>query len=318
MGLYDERVLFEAGPRKKAHNDEDNKKREDIIRDLFSPDEDVRRKYLAHPSNGSFWKSIRDGFDAALKGFRSPPKSEVPGPYIINLEKAAGRKQRFDYIAKTLWADDSSGLKLEFKRGHSIFDQPQFLSLYAKRGKVTHVDVVSYPEYLFENFDNELEKISGVKLPSQAEYLSNVFGTNYGSMPIFKALYDATKTGSRGALLDLQYRSINNYLKFLGTKENMIDTNAFQSELTSQREKLFVSWDTATQDFNVEQFTLDDITLKGSVSLKAGRNGLNVVEFENLAGNKIEALLRWKNGPCVLGPAWQIGLRASSTAGIAI
>jgi hypothetical protein len=73
-----------------------------------------------------------------------------------------------------------------------------------------------------------------------------------------------------------------------------------------------VSWDTPNQKFVVEQFSIDDITLKGSVVLKAGKNGLNAVEFENLAGNKISALLRWKNGPCVLGPAWQISLKVGS------
>jgi hypothetical protein len=312
MSFSDNRELFESAPRDKAHNDADNGAREDIIRDLFSPDDKVRDSYFKHKVNGEFWKGIRKGFDDALKAFRSPPPSTVPGSYISSLEKAAGRAQRFDYLAKTLWADDSSGLKLEFKRGQSIFDQPQFLALYAKRGKVTHQDVLSYPEFLLDNFGGELEKIAKLKLPVQTEYLRHVFGTKYSAMPIFLSLYNASKSGSRTSLLDLQYRSIDSYLKFLSTKSNFTDSVAFQNELNSQLEKFFVSWDTSKQKFNVEQFTHDDITLKGKVSLKAGRNGLNVIEFENLAGNKIEALLRWKNGPCVLGPAWQISLKVGS------
>jgi hypothetical protein len=312
MELYNSRSLFDEAPRSKAHNDEDNKKREDIIRDLFSPEKQIRDQYLDHSSNGHYWKSIRDGFDRALKTFRSPPASQVPGAYISTLEKAGGRNNRFDYLAKTLWADDSSGLKLEFKRGTSIFDQPQFLSLYAKRGTLTNADVASYPEFLFENFGSELEKISGVKMPAKDYYVKYVFGTKPKPNTIFQDLYNASKKGLREPLLNLQYRSINDYLVFLRNIKDFPTSDSFQAELTNQREKLFVSWDTSTQNFHVEQFSVDDMTVKGDASLKAGKNGFNVVEFENLAGNKIEALLRWRNGPCVLNPAWQIKLSVSS------
>jgi len=312
MELYNSRSLFDGAPRSKAHNDEDNKKREDIIRDLFSPEKQIRDQYLDHSSNGQYWKSIRDGFDRALKTFRSPPASQVPGAYISTLEKAGGRKHRFDYLAKTFWADDSSGLKLEFKRGTSIFDQPQFLSLYAKRGTLTNEDVASYPEFLFENFGSELGKICGVKLPNKDQYLKYVFRTKPKPDTVFQDLYNSSKSELREALLSLQYKSTNDYLVFLRDSKALPTSDSFQTELTNQREKLFVSWDTSTQNFYVEQFSLDDITVKGDASLKSGRNGYNVVEFENLAGNKIEALLRWRNGPCVLNPAWQISLRASS------
>jgi hypothetical protein len=312
MDLSDSRNLFEDAPRNKSHNDADNGGREDIIQDLFSPDERIREKYLRHRTNGEFWKGIQQGFDEALRSFRSAPRSKTRGNYISSLEKAAGRNKRFDYIAKTYWADDSSGLKLEFKRGDSIFHQPQFLSLYAKQGTLTHADVTSYPEFLLDNFGFELETIAREKLPTKTEYIKYVFGTKYDAKPFFLSLYNASKTDSRANLLGLQYRSIDAYLRLLGTKEIIADSTSFQRELNSQVEKIFVSWDTANQKFNVEQFTSADITLNGSVSLKAGNNGFNAVEFENLAGNKISALLRWKNGPCVLGPAWQISLKVGS------
>lgn len=312
MSLENKPELFTSEPRAKKHNSEDNSGREDVLRDLFSPEPEVRAAYLENPVHGAFWRKIRSLFDQALKSFRNPPQQFQIGNYVERLEKKGGRNWRFDYLAHTNWAEEKSGLKLEFKRGQSIFEQPQFLQLYAKEGIVIRSGLMSYPEYLYENFGGDLESIANFKLPTKSIYLKYVCGTNYAADPFFESLYNAAKGSRLADLKKLQYKSIDEYLKFISKNDEFIDTSAFQSELSDQLEKLFVSWDTKNQKFVVESFTKEDITLTGTSLVRGGKNGLNKLVFENLAGNKIEALLRWKNNPCVLGPAWQISLKTSS------
>jgi hypothetical protein len=312
MSLENKPELFKSEPRAKKHNSIDNSERENVLRDLFSQDPGVQGAYLDNEDHGAFWKKVRSLFDQALRAFRNPPEDSLSGWYVESLEKKGGRKWRFDYLARTNWVDDKDGLKLEFKRGQSIFEQPQFLQLYAKPGIITRKNLISYPEYLYENFGNKLATIASSNLPSKSTYLKFVCGTNYSSDPFFESLYKSAKGAGLGELKKLQYVSIDQYLKFVSQQVDFVDSSAFQDQLSEQLEKLFVSWDTKNQKFVVENFSKEDITLTGSVSLKGGKNGLNALVFENMAGNKIEALLRWKNNPCVLGPAWQISLKVSS------
>lgn len=312
MFLESKTALFSDEPREKKHNNLDNAEREDILQHLFSLDNDIQSEYLSSSKNAAFWRSIKTKFDTSLKAFRGPPPNEVPGDYILNLEKKAGRNWRFDYLARTNWAEDKSGLKLEFKRGKSIFDQPQFLQLYAKSGIVIRKDLLSYPEYLYEFYGDKLAAISNLTLPPKALYLKYVFGTNYKAASFFEALYMESKGPKLAALRRVQYESIDKYLEWVSGHDQFVDTSALQVELAGQLEKLFVSWDTKNQKFVIENFSYDDITLSGVTRIKSGRNGRNVIVLENLAGNEIEALLRWKNNPCVLGPAWQISLKVSA------
>ncbi len=312
MFLENKPELFTSQPRAKKHNNEDNSEREIILRDLFSPDPKVQAAYLENTIHGSFWRGVKSLFDQALKAFRNTPEQFDTGAYVETLEKKGGRKWRFDYLAHTNWVEDKSGLKLEFKRGQSIFEQPQFLQLYAKEGNVTRNGLTTYPEYFFDVFGKELESIAAVKLPTKSVYLKYVCGTNYKADPFFESLYRAAKGARKADLQKLQYKSIDEYLKLIGTLPEFVDASAFQSQLSDQLEKLFVSWDTKNQKFVVENFTKEDITLTGKILIRGGKNGLNTLVFENLAGNNIEALLRWKNNPCVLGPAWQISLKVSS------
>ena len=61
---------------------------------------------------------------------------------------------------------------------------------------------------------------------------------------------------------------------------------------------------------NDENFTEKDMKITNEFTLKQNSNGqYNSLVFKNLNENKIEALLRWKNHACILGPAWQVKLQ---------
>ena len=63
---------------------------------------------------------------------------------------------------------------------------------------------------------------------------------------------------------------------------------------------------------NVENFNEKDMKITKEFTLKQNSNGqYNSLVFKNLNENKIEALLRWKNHACILGPAWQVKLQRS-------
>jgi hypothetical protein len=80
----------------------------------------------------------------------------------------------------------------------------------------------------------------------------------------------------------------------------------------NQVNKFFVSWSYETMSANVENFSEQDMKIKSEFELKLNSNNqYNSLVFNNLNGNRIEALLRWKNHACILGPAWQVKLQRS-------
>ncbi len=72
-----------------------------------------------------------------------------------------------------------------------------------------------------------------------------------------------------------------------------------------------MSWDESQETFIAEEFTRDAMTVASGPTFKRRPSGLrSAVVMTNRAGHAIEALLRWKNDNCLLGPAWQVSLRA--------
>jgi hypothetical protein len=63
---------------------------------------------------------------------------------------------------------------------------------------------------------------------------------------------------------------------------------------------------------NDENLTEKEIKKTNEFTLKQNRNAqYNSLVFKYLNENKIETLLRWKNGAWILGSAWQVKLQRS-------
>ena len=94
--------------------------------------------------------------------------------------------------------------------------------------------------------------------------------------------------------------------------KNFLDYDSINSLFKNQVTKYFISWSYETMSANVENFSEKDMKINSGFTLKENSRGqYNSLVFKNLNENKIEALLRWKNHACVLGPAWQVKLQRS-------
>lgn len=299
-------------------NDSMNADRELAIEMLFSRDQAVRDLLLRISPDRSAWAVIRRECETAINGFMSVGADGVPAQqgHIESVEKVGGRSKNFDFEGKF---ETSSGrevrLKIELKRGESIYDQPQFLQLYARDGEMVTSKSPSYAEWFYDNYLKTVVRLAGTSTPPKQEYLRKCCGTNYEVFPHTKVLYGRLEAGESAAatkLKEIAYESIDSYLAALETRPELVDLAAIQARLDQQIGKLFLSWDPIRKKFAVEVFSTAAMRLSGAISFKRRPTGeRSCLVVTNQAGHPIEALLRWKNRSCLLGPAWQISLKSA-------
>jgi hypothetical protein len=303
--------LFTSGPRPKEFNDEDNKKREEILATLLDADVDTRNSLLVDAPDAAYWKTLRkklvDTIAPVLATQNGVSKSSE-----VFAERKGGRGQNYDILAFFgSLKNETSGLKIEFKRGKSIYDHPQILSMYATEDFLINKTTESYPSFFYANFISKVEKILGVNKPAAKTYLTKVFQSSPAVDPFFEAGYAYAKRGGASTLQDIADDSIDSYFAYLRKLPSFLDLSQIQSKLDVQTEKTFLSWDYKTQSFIVETIPQGSLKVTGSPRFKASRKSkIHTLVLDTQSGAEVHALLRWKNHPCVQGPAFQIRVTA--------
>ena len=271
MELWDRVEVFTEQVSDKSSNDERNTAREKIIESLFSIESETQASFLKDSSHKDFWQSIKNKLESSLTDFLDD-KSGLDNFQLTHLVRKGGRNFNYDFFAPGTISGEDSGIKLEFKKGATIFDQPEFLSLWAKSGTLINPAFRDYPNYFYDNYIQELANLVGVSAPSKSAYLHDIFNTNYvnffGSA---KSVYDS----KRDSFLALQYKSIDDYLHYISKSIDSIDFDQIQGRLTEQLDKYFLSWNSTIMDFTVEQFHEKDVTLDRTASFTGGKNGWN-------------------------------------------
>lgn len=309
---------FGSAIRGRGTNDAMNSDRESAIEMLFSADPDVRDLLIKDSPDRAEWIRVRSEFEDAINSFMlvGGHGVEPQRGNISTVKRLGGRSRNFDFEGSF---ESTSGvvtsLKIELKRGESIYDQPQFLQLYARDGNVVTRHVSSYAEWFYDRYLAEVSRLAGTSLPSKQDYLQRCCGTDYKAFPHTKVLYDRLKADDdrvSKALKEIAFTSIDSYLAKLEQTPSVVDMTSLQERLNEQLGKLFVSWDSHKREFAVEVFSKNAMTLDGKVSFKTRPSGeRSKLVVMNRAHHPIEALLRWKNRSCLLGPAWQISLKSN-------
>jgi hypothetical protein len=202
-------------------------------------------------------------------------------------------------------------LAVELKKGKSIYDQPQFLQLYVNSPDVINDRMSTYAEFFYDAYFERIQEYTGCRPIEKNRYLKEVFGTKYDTYP-FSELYKLVKESNnhRDWFKSLQYESIDEYIKTIIENPRLnINWGSLQVRLDQQLTKHFLSWDPVQRRFVWEKFDKTSVTLSGDVDTKSKKNGLlTTLVLPTKSGQRIELLLRWKNNPCIKGPAWQIKL----------
>ena len=268
-------------------NDTANKKRENALAALLT----VPADYLADPTHGHQWQTVRDDWVRVLKAFTPDPSTEATTKLM------GGRKYNYDIDLSI--KNSGTHHKLEFKYGGTkITELPQFLSLQAK----VPLFPLTFPEFYYEKYIDQYlacdEGLSTVSKPQLAEYLEMVTKVNYDVSPFFAQLKereDVNKAQKDKIVND----GITDYLNLYG---GQIDAAAFTEKVKeTQRDKVYIMW--SDGKFNVDQLETDSLNFE----FYQIRNG-NLLEVKS--GNLVcSMLLRWRNHKGVLNPAWQISLK---------
>jgi hypothetical protein len=267
-------------------NDAANKKRENALAALLT----VPADYLADPTYGPQWLTVRDDWIRVLKAFTPDPATEATTKLM------GGRKYNYD-IDLTI-KNSINRHKLEFKYGGTkITELPQFLSLQAK----APLFPVTFPEFYYEKYiDQYIAADAGLTAPKPplTEYLDMVTKVNYDVSPFFAQLKereDVNKAQKDKIVND----GITDYLNQYDSK---IDATAFTEKVKeTQRDKVYMLW--SDGKFNVDQLETENLNFE----FYQIRNG-NLLEVKS--GDLVcSMLLRWRNHKGILNPAWQISLK---------
>lgn len=213
------------------NNDSSNSDRETAIELLFSPDSEKRDILLKKSPHAVEWGRISSAFANSIKEFVSTGGPGVPPSvgelmYVIRL---GGRSNNYDFEGHFKMLSGSLlKLKIELKRGDSIYDQPEFLSLYAKDGDLIGDEFPSYASWFYDNYLPSITMLADTLIPSKTDYLNNCFGTNYGVFSHTKILYELDVPGSstKKRLQAVAFDSIDSYLNELEQKIDMVDLNS--------------------------------------------------------------------------------------------
>jgi hypothetical protein len=301
-------------PALRETNDRLNKLREEFVVAVLNADGKAREQMRRQLTERNGFDRLVIEVDNALHTLRAVESSAID-PVVIQAEPRGGRTHNYDFLLSMDTKRGKINVKVELKRGTSIFDQPQFLSLYVNSPGVTSKTTATYAEFFYDKYFVELREKTKCPATTRDDYLRSVFGTAYDSSP-FRELYEFAKKNdqARSTLSELQHRSIDEYLRQLIRKPQNIDLDALQDRLNLQLEKVFLCWDGRDESFKWERFNRREITLAGTVSAKSRPNGqLSTVVLPTMTNQEIHMLLRWKNNPCVKGPAWQVRLTRGQT-----
>ena len=311
MDVSDQDVeAFSASSPGKALNDRNNKSREKLVSALLnSPNADLDSLRLKL-RNREILKEIVVALHHCLKELAIQTKLPIsPNNISVNPRGGRGNNHDFDLVISVKGSDHT--LAIELKKGKSIFNQPQILSLYVNSPNVLSGQIKNYAEFFFDEYFERLRKHTGCQKIAKSDYLTGIWGTSYESPP-FSQLYELAKYSVVGKnwLKQLQYESVDAYLRYLvHILPCPINWEPLQERLFQQLPKYFLSWNSQARTFKWEQFSRNELTLTGKVETKAKRTGqLTSIVLPTETGQRLEMLLRWKNNPCVKGPAWQIKL----------
>jgi len=260
----------------KDKNDEKNKIRENIIGAIIN--KKIPEKYFKLSSK---WKRLYDAimnYISELIDFK-----EI---YKLILIPKGGRK--FNYDFQIIINDKSFNIEFKFN-AKSVSEIPQFVS----PSKPSEFMSASYEEYYYDNYLPKLAKFCNLEIPNKKDYLKQINSSSPKCMKSYKELYKNSQEFNTLAK-ELSKESIENFII-----KHQLDVISLSNYLQkSQKDKIYMLYKNGKfyrEDANINEYELD--------SYIKDKNRFIVTNKNN---NKINVLLRWKNGNGIAFPAFQI------------
>ena len=276
--------LFQTAGVGRHNNDSNNKRREEMISNLFHTQ------------------------DPALQGLRTKWKTFLATlcsqPYDdVIVKKKGGRGVNYDFHIQFMSSGRVVyGVNAEFKHNASRIDKlPEYWTPAADKPYTEKL----YADFFYEYLDRICEVYPGLAhyKPEKDVYVRLVHNTGYDRHAFFRNLYDMEKAGTSEQAKQKQQivrESIKTFLEQYATSLNL--TMLTEDIRQRQRGKIFILW-------NLREFVTDSIREEEMeiTHVEHVKNNNTIIAVSKY-GTKHNLYLRWKNHLGVLYPAWQISL----------
>ena len=275
-------------------NDKNNKTREHIIGAIIN-NKVPENYYILNK-----WVCMKENiFNYLQKLFTKSYKK-------IECINKAGRGHNYDFLIKAVYDDDTSQefmIELKFNVSN-IDDAPQFASPMKPSQYMTN----SYEDYYFDNYLQKLSDFAQLKMPTKEEYLKQIHSSNPTCMNRYQELYYNGCSGSSKFTNrdeDIRFYNLAKELSNDSIKSFITNTDLNADLLshylhTTQKNKIYMLY--SHNSFTLQQVNIDDYTIEVVVK------NANKYRYECISknGQKLNILLRWKNGNGIAFPAFQI------------
>jgi hypothetical protein len=278
----------------KNTNDINNKKRENIIGRIIANinnpiDDDINNYYKFSRR----WNNIKDAVNNYINKELNIHKN-------INLIHRGGRKYNYDFEIN----DEKASYNIELKFNIDKVDKaPQFVSPYNPSKYMSS----SYEEFYYDNYLPLLTlSRNDLVIPEKNMYLQEINNTSPKCMINYQTIYyNGCKTSSKytGNSKDIEFYKLANKLSkesismFISKTElNIEKLNEYLSN--TQNNKIYML-------YKKGKF-YKQIVDNNNYKINSYKKNKNKFVAKTYDGNKINILLRWKNGNGIAFPAFQI------------
>jgi hypothetical protein len=274
----------------KKLNDTNNKKRENIIGAIINYK--IPNDYYLLSKR---WKFIKTNIDNYLKLLNIDNNKEV------KLIHKGGRKYNYDFIIK----DNNKEYNIEFKFNvKNKNEAPQFVSPMNPSKFLSS----SYEKYFYENYLSNISKKGKLKMPKLDKYLKEINSNKPKCIKKYQDLY------YKGCKNSSKFTNNENDIKFYEyckkcdneSRINFINNNELKINdlsnylLESQNNKIYMLYKDGY--FYKQEINKNDYILTSYDKLPEKYKYI----CYSKSGNKINVLLRWKNGNGIAFPSFQI------------
>lgn len=214
----------------------------------------------------------------------------------------AGRGNHYDFM---LIINDNISFNIEFKfNAQDIDDAPQFVSPM----KPSQYLQTSYEEYYYDNYLPILGKEYNLSLPEKNEFIQKIHTNKPKCMMEFQTkYYNGCKTSRQynGIQEDINFYNRAKEISYESIKSFIINNELKIDKLNehlskSQSNKMYMLYKNGV--FHLQTINCNNYKI---VSYKKEPN-LNRYIATTETGITLKILLRWKNGPGIAFPAFQI------------
>jgi hypothetical protein len=293
-------------PSVKSNNDKNNKMRESIIGAI------INQKVPSNYFENSEWSKLQNQVSNYVhKLFETTQYTTFNQ---IECKHMGGRKYNYDFQIQIQFQEQSEPIiyNVELKyNAQSIGDTPQFVSPVKPSQymipSVPDEPNVSYETYYYETYLSTLCAAANIEMPSIDVYLAQIHGTEPKCMKTLQEIY------YKGCAKDKYFSGIPSDIAFYelaktGAKESIksyIETHDLNVELLntylqkSQSNKIYMLY-SPENGFVLQYPNMDDYIIESFEKKE------NKYICTCKSGNKMNVLLRWKNGNGIAFPAFQI------------